>query len=142
MGQKKGDGAAMEGSEGEMDGEMEDDEEEDDDDDEDQASQGMEGDGEKKPQDEEDEHVFDVAYELQSQIKEYKDISAIFRKNKVPYAERELKRSIIYDNQLDPEVEKGMKRQKDRYPLIEDGLFINPFRVEKKAKKGKKKKKK
>ena len=47
-GKEKGDGAAMEGSEGDMDAEMEDDEEEEDDDDDDQGSQGMEGDTEQQ----------------------------------------------------------------------------------------------
>ena len=61
---------------------------EDEDDDDDDDSQDMEGDSPKKLKVEEDDHVFDVAYELQSQIKEYKTISDIFRRNKVPYAER------------------------------------------------------
>jgi hypothetical protein len=33
-----------------------------------------------------------------------------------------------------------MKKQKDRYPDTMMSLFVNPFRVEKKAKKKKKKK--
>ena len=88
--------------------ELEDDEDpdEDDDDDDDEDSQDMDGEGDKKGGDGDDDHVFDVAYELQSQIKEYKNISEIFRRNKVPYMERQLKRAVIYDNQMDPDVEK------------------------------------
>lgn len=92
---KQGDGSiaeenendpGMEASDDEMDPDLDDDEDEDEDDDDD--SQDMEGEQGKKPKIPEEEHVFDVAYELQSQIKEYKTISEIFRKNKVPYAER------------------------------------------------------
>ena len=67
---------------------MDPDVEDEDDDDDDEESQDMDGDGQKKPKQKEDDHVYDTAYELQSQIKEYKNISDIFRRNKVPYVER------------------------------------------------------
>lgn len=57
----------------------------------------------------EDEQVFDMAFELPQQISDYHQISEIYRTQKKPFIERELKRAIIYDNQLDPEKEKHMK---------------------------------
>ena len=97
----------MEPEDDDMDPDMEEEEEDDDDDDNDNDEDSQDMDGAGKLREEEDDHVFDVAYELQTQIKEYKNISEIFRRNKVPYVERQLKRAIIYDNQMDPDVEKS-----------------------------------
>ena len=52
-----------------------------------------------------------------------------------------LKLAIIYDNQLDPEKEKNMKKQNQRYPNQIELLIHNPYAEPKAAKKKKKKKK-
>ena len=87
------------------------------------------------------QQIFDLNWDLANQIKEYDSVEAEFKKNKLKYKEKWLKRAIIYDNQLDPEMEKNMKKQKERYPDPQELLIHNPY-AEPKAAKGKKKKKK
>ena len=86
------------------------------------------------------DEAFDHNFELDDQIQDYYNVTDTFRKNKLPYEDKWLKRAIIYDNQLDKETEGGMLTKETRYPNIEKTLIINPFAEPKE--KGKKKKKK
>ncbi len=85
-----------------------------------------------------DEAAFDTNFDLQNQIQDYYMVTDTLRKNRLSYEDKWLKRAIIYDNQLDPEKERSMKTQEDRYPNIEKILLENPYREIKKEKKKKK----
>ena len=77
---------------------------------------------------------------MEAQVQDYNKITEIFRKNKIKYDEKKLKYSVIYNKYLDPDMDKRMRTQGERYPGPEVGLMINAHRKPKKE--GKKKKKK
>jgi hypothetical protein len=68
---------------------------------------------------EDQEAVFDPLYEMESQLREYKQIRKVFRDSKLEYDPKKLKNAIIFDNNLDPELDEAMCKQPDRYPDIQ-----------------------
>jgi len=94
------------------------------------------------PSESKDDLVFDLHPNLPEQLAEYKYVEGQFKKNKLTYDDRMLKKAVIYDNTLGEEGEKKGVTQGQRYPDISTMLFHNPFHVPKKAGKKKKKKKK
>lgn len=61
-------------------------------------------------------------------------------KNGIKYSEKRLKHAVFYANNLPTDLDQAMRTIEKRYPYAPDMLMQNPYPVEKK--KGKKKKKK
>ena len=83
------------------------------------------------------DEAFEPNFELKDQIQDYYKVSDTFRRNRLHYEDKWLKRAIIYDNKIAKD--KEMPTQETRYPSIQKSLDINPFYEPKKEKKKKKK---
>ena len=62
-----------------------------------------------------DVEVFDVYHQGEEQMRDYQEIKDELDNNNRTYKEKVLKRAVIYDNQMNPEVEEKMIKKGERY---------------------------